>query len=133
MKRQHCHKVTDSAAVQQSADVCDWWHQVGAKLTHSIDTINSFGELKVVVPLNASQIPATLETLKARKQHYLEERAKVGNLAALMNMHAQLPCAWCCSGLQQRQTLHHETLGLLAWGFDRGSLMRAGLPGEPCF
>lgn len=53
------------------------YSQVGSKLTHSLDTINSFGELKVVVPLNMSQIPGTLETLKARKQHYLDERAKV--------------------------------------------------------
>ena len=51
---------------------------MAGKLTHSLDTINSFGELKVVVPLNMSQIPGTLETLKARKQHYLDERAKVG-------------------------------------------------------
>lgn len=50
---------------------------MGAKLTHSLDIINSFGELKVVVPLTAAQIPGTLETLKARKQHYLDERAKV--------------------------------------------------------
>lgn len=55
--------------------------QVGAKLTHSLDIINSFGELKVVVPLTTAQIPGTLETLKARKQHYLDERAKVRALS----------------------------------------------------
>ena len=57
-----------------------WWCQVGAKLTHSLDIINSFGELKVVVPLTAAQIPGTLETLKARKQHYLG-RARQGESA----------------------------------------------------
>ena len=60
-----------------------WDGQVGAKLTHSLDIINSFGELKVVVPLTTAQIPGTLETLKARKQHYLDERAKVN------------PLSWC--------------------------------------
>ena len=50
---------------------------MGAKLTHSLDIINSFGELKIVVPLSTAQVPETLETLKARKQHYLDERAKV--------------------------------------------------------
>ena len=50
---------------------------MGAKLTHSLDIINSFGELNLVVPLTAAQIPGTLDTLKARKQHYLDERAKV--------------------------------------------------------
>ena len=65
---------------------------MAGKLTHSLDTINSFGELKVVVPLNMSQIPGTLETLKARKQHYLDERAKVGASSSLTLCFA--PCFW---------------------------------------
>ena len=65
---------------------------MAGKLTHSLDTINSFGELKVVVPLNMSQIPGTLETLKARKQHYLDERAKVG--ISQIPTACFTPCLW---------------------------------------
>ena len=59
---------------------------MGAKLTHSLDIINSFGELKIVVPLTTAQVPATLEVLKARKQHYLDERAKVRNAECMQGV-----------------------------------------------
>lgn len=59
---------------------------MGAKLTHSLDIINSFGELKIVVPLTTAQVPATMETLKARKQHYLDERAKVRNAECMQGV-----------------------------------------------
>ena len=65
---------------------------MGAKLTHSLDIINSFGELKVMVPLTTAQIPGTLETLKARKQHYLDERAKVRMSSLLMPQRKQPRC-----------------------------------------
>ena len=39
-----------------------------------------------------AQIPGTLETLKARKQHYLDERAKVGISETPTTCFA--PCPW---------------------------------------
>lgn len=64
---------------------------MGTKLTHSLDIINSFGELNVVVPVSTAQIPGALETLKARKEHYLSERAKVrGLILSLALLHADM-------------------------------------------
>ena len=44
---------------------------------HSIDNLNAFSKLNIELPLNTSKVPATLEVIKARKEHYLAERAKV--------------------------------------------------------
>ena len=78
---------------------------MGTKLTHSLDIINSFGELKVVVPLTTAQIPGALETLKARKQHYLDERAKVCRQGmqwdALLNARPMVSCL-CVTDICQR-------------------------------
>ncbi|CAL8466138.1 g5674 [Coccomyxa elongata] len=46
------------------------------KLVHSIDNLNAFSKLNIELPLTTSKVPATLEVIRARKEHYLAERAK---------------------------------------------------------
>ncbi|KAK9804196.1 hypothetical protein WJX72_000615 [[Myrmecia] bisecta] len=47
------------------------------RLMHSIDMLDAFGKLKVEVPLTSSKVPATLESIKARKEFYLQKRKQV--------------------------------------------------------
>ncbi len=51
---------------------------------HSIDNLNAFSKLNIELPLTTSKVPATLDVIKARKEHYLAERAKVCPLAAML-------------------------------------------------
>lgn len=51
--------------------------QAEQKLVHSIDNVNAFAKLNIELPMTASKVPATLDAIKACKEHFLAERAKV--------------------------------------------------------
>ena len=50
---------------------------------HTMDMLGAFSALRVEVPLTTSRVPAALEALEARRQHYLAKRAQVRAAPAL--------------------------------------------------
>ena len=48
-----------------------------AKLTHTFDILEAFTALKVSVPATMAQVPAALDVVAAKKEHFLQKRKEV--------------------------------------------------------
>jgi len=52
------------------------------KLPHTLDALASFSNLKMTPPLTKSDIPASIEILKEKKEHFLKKRQEVNEKKA---------------------------------------------------